>query len=100
MMMATPLAASTSQNLSAFRPALRSVPGSSPVFEDHTPPRPLRTAAHGLGFVCEHGLHHQAGAQRGRGRSGATVDAERRGAYGPRSGLRDLTRCREDYAPL
>src|SRR5215212_9643591 len=100
MMMATPRAASTSQNLSTFCPALRSVPGSSPVFPDHTPPLPPLTAAHGLGLVREYGLHHQAGVQGGRGRCGTAVDAERRRAYGPRPGLRDLTRRREGDAPL
>src|SRR5919107_321842 len=96
MMIATPRAASTSQNLST----LRSVSGSSRVFPDHTPPPPPRTEAHGLGLVREPGLHHQAGAQGGRGRGGTAVDAERRGAYGPRPGLRDGPRRREDDAAL
>src|SRR5829696_10088004 len=96
MMMATPRAASTSQNLST----LRSVSGSSRVFPDHTPPPPPRTETRGLGLVREPGLHHQAWAQGGRGRGGTAVDAERRGAYVPRQDLRDLTRRREDDAAL
>src|SRR5215217_1624107 len=97
MMMATPRAASTSQNLSTFCPTLRSVPGSSPVFRIIPHPWP---PPHGLGLVCEYGLHHQARTQGGRSRGGTAVDAERRGAYIPRPGLRDLTGRREDDAAL
>src|SRR5215212_1864692 len=100
MMMATPRAASTSQNLPGFCPALCRVPASSPIFPDHTPPSPTLTAPHGLGLGGERGLHHQAGTQGGRGRRGAALDAERRGTHGPRPGLRDLDRRREDDAPL
>src|SRR5215212_2937886 len=100
MMMATPRAASTSQNLSAFCPTLRSVPSSSSVFRIIPHPRSPRTVAYGLGLVCGHGFHHKAGAQGGRGRGGAAVDAERRRAYGSRPGLRDGPRRREDDAAL
>ncbi|CAA9436732.1 Histone acetyltransferase HPA2 and related acetyltransferases, partial [uncultured Rubrobacteraceae bacterium] len=46
------------------------------------------------------GIHHQARTQGRRDRGGAALDAERRGAHGPRPGLRDLTRRRANDAPL
>src|ERR671914_711337 len=100
MMMATPRAASTSQNLSTFCPSLRSVPAPLRFFRIIPHPRPPRPATHGLGLLCERGFHYQAWTQGGRGRGGTAMDAERRGAYVPRQGLRDLTRRREDDAAL